>query len=171
MNWQSFSWVDWVLVAMFVISIGFSIARGFIRETLSLAVWILAIFISYLLGDELASLLGNWITDPSFRITIGMAILFILTLLVGALLNNLLSEMLEKSGLTAADRILGSFFGLARGVVIAMVLTLFVPVSIKHSVGWQHSKLVPQFQAWEIASRATVQSMGAFIHRTITHNV
>jgi len=171
MNWQNFSWIDWILVIVLITSIGIGVVRGFVREILSLAIWVFAIFNAYLLGDKLATLLGGWIIQPSLRVSAGMAILFVSTLLVGALLNHVLSEMVEKSGLTAADRILGGFFGLARGVIIAMALTLFMPATIKQTMAWRESILVPQFQSWEMGSRETVQGVGAFIHRTITHKI
>jgi len=171
MNWQSFNWIDWLVVLILLASVAISIARGFIRETLSLAVWILATLNAYLLGDEMATMLAGFISKPSLRITVGMALLFVMTLMVGALLNHVLSEMVKNSGLTAADRILGIFFGLARGVIIIMMLVLFVPANIKQANSWQQSLLLPRFQVWEAASRETVQDMGAYIHRTLTRNV
>ena len=169
LSWHSYNWVDWVIVLILLVSIGFSMARGFIRETLSLAVWVLAVFNAYLLGDKMATLLAHWISRPSLSITMGMLTLFVMTLLVGALLNHVLAEMVKKSGLTAADRILGIFFGLARGVIIAMVLTLFVPGSVSQTQGWQHSILVPSFHAWEMDSRETVQHVGDFFHHALPH--
>ena len=169
MNWHSYNGLDWIIVLILLASVGFGIVRGFVRETLSLIILILATLNAYLLGDKMATLLVDWISKPSLRVSIGMIVLFVMTLLVGALLNHVLSEMIKKSGLTAADRILGMFFGLARGIIIVMLLTLFMPASIKQTTSWQHSTLVPPFQAWELESRASVQSAGAFVHRSITH--
>lgn len=171
MNWQSFNWIDWLVVAVLLASVAIGIARGFIREMLSLVVWILASFNAYLLGDELATMLVDLISKPSMRITIAMAILFVMTLLVGALLNHVLAEMVKKSGLTSADRILGVFFGLARGVILIMMLVLFAPAYMKQANGWQQSQMLPQFQAWEAGSRKTIQNMGAYIHRTLTGKI
>jgi membrane protein required for colicin V production len=168
MNWQAFNWIDWMLVGVALVSVGIGITRGFIREVLSLVVWILATFNAYLLGDELSTMLTDLINKPSVRLSIAMAVLFVMTLLVGALLNHVFSEMVKNSGLTSADRILGIFFGLARGVILIMMLVLFTPAYMKQAKSWQQSRMLPQFQAWEAASRESVQSMGAYIHRTLT---
>lgn len=168
MNWQNFNWVDWLVIAILLASVALSISRGFVREVLSLIVWVLAALNAYLLGDEMASLLADMIDKPLLRLSVGMALLFLLTLLVGALLNYVLSEALKKTNLTAADRILGVFFGLARGVIIVMMLVLFAPGIVKHGSSWQHSHLLPRFEAWESETRVTIQNMGAYIHRTLT---
>ena len=168
MNWQNFNWMDWLIVAILLASVALSISRGFVRETLSLAVWILATLNAYLLGDEMASLMTDMISRPMLRTTIGMATLFLLTLVVGALLNHLLSEMVKSSSLTAADRILGVFFGLARGVIIVMMLVLFVPEVVKKAEGWQQSRLLPRFEAWEHETHEAIQNTGATIHRSLT---
>lgn len=168
MNWQNFNWVDWLLVAILLASVAISISRGFVRETLSLAVWLLATLNAYLLGDEMASLLTGVIDKPLLRTTAGMAILFVLTLLVGALLNHLLAEVVKKTNLSAADRILGVFFGLARGVIIIMMLVLFSPTVIRKAESWQQSRLLPRFEAWEHETHEAIQNTGAMIHRSLT---
>jgi len=91
------------------------------------------------------------------RLTLGMAALFIMTLLVGALLNYVLTEMVKSAGLTAADRILGCAFGLLRGMVILMALSFYLPNGMKQSAGWQQSLLAPHVVAWETAIRRSVQ--------------
>jgi membrane protein required for colicin V production len=163
-NWHDYNAVDAVLASILLVSVVLGIVRGLVREVLSLAVWILATLVAYLFGNKLAILLTHWIHEPTLRLTVAMAILFVLTLLVGALLVYVMSELVKKTGLTLADRLFGIFFGLARGVVIIMALTLYMPMSFKQSPAWHHSRLAPQFVAWESVSRQSVQKMGDAVH-------
>jgi len=164
-NWHDYNAVDAVLVGILLLSVVLGIVRGLVREVCSLVVWVLATLVAYLFGYKLAILLTHWIHEPTMRLTVAMAILFVLTLLVGALLVYVMSELVKKTGLTTADRLLGIFFGLARGVVIIMALTLYMPMSFKQSPAWDHSRLAPQFIAWENVSRQSVQKMGDAVHQ------
>lgn len=161
MNWHAYNWVDWLLILIVLVSIGISVVRGFVREILSVAVWVLATLNAYLLGNRMASLMTTWVAESSLRLTLGMAALFIMTLLVGALLNYVLTEMVKSSGLTTADRILGSAFGLLRGIVILMALSFYLPSGMKHGDGWRQSVLAPHVAAWETGIRRTVQRVTA----------
>ncbi|MOA37232.1 Colicin V production protein [compost metagenome] len=76
----------------------------------------------------------------------GCAILFVLTLMVGALLTHLLGMLVQATGLSGTDRLLGMIFGVARGallVVITVGLLSLAPV--QQDPWWQQSKLLPDF--------------------------
>lgn len=168
MSWTTFNWVDWLILAILAISIIVSLVRGFVREILSLTVWILATVVAYLLGDELGVLMKGWIHNESLRVDAGTFLLFIATLLIGSFFNYLLTESVRNSSLTFADRILGIFFGLLRGVVIVMMLVLFAPAGLLQSKSWQASELGPRFVAVENGWRHAVQELGSFVNRFTT---
>ena len=57
--------------------------------------------------------------------------LFIAVLLVGGLINYLLGKLVETTGLSGTDRLLGGVFGAARGLALVVVLLLvcgFTPI-------------------------------------------
>jgi len=165
LNWHDYNYADAILALILLTSMLLGIVRGLVREVFSLVAWLMATLIAYLFGPKLAVLLAHWIHEPALRLTFGMAILFVATLLVGALVIHVLSEIVEVTGLTYADHVLGSLFGLARGVIIIMALTVYLPASIKHAVAWQQSRLAPQFEAWEKLSRHSVQQAVDAVHR------
>jgi uncharacterized membrane protein required for colicin V production len=86
------NWADWTIVVILVLSSLISIKRGFVKEALSLATWILAVIIALFFSERLAVLLTDSITTPSVREVVAFAILFIATLLVGAMVNYLIGE-------------------------------------------------------------------------------
>lgn len=153
------NWADWTIVAIVVLSSLISIKRGFVKEALSLATWILAVIIALLFSERLAVLLSDSITTPSVREVVAFAILFITTLLVGAMVNYLIGELIRITGLSGTDRALGMVFGLARGFIIVMALLIFLPslVPVEQDSWWGESRLIPEFLSFEgwVRSAAT----------------
>ncbi len=141
-----FSPVDWAIIAIVVISALISLKRGFVKEALSLLIWIVAGAVAWMFGGSLAQYLVDYIQTPSARVIAGCTILFVATLLVGAMVNFLIGELIRVTGLSGTDRFLGMVFGAARGgllVVVAVGLLSLGPV--QQDQWWQQSKLVPQF--------------------------
>lgn len=76
-----------------------------------------------------------------------IAILFIATLIIGAIVNYVISQLVDKTGLSGTDRVLGACFGLLRGVLIVAALLFFVDTftNFSQSDWWKNSKLIPHF--------------------------
>ncbi|AIN59532.1 membrane protein required for colicin V production [Pseudomonas sp. TE6288] len=143
---MAFTWVDWAIIAIIAISSLISLKRGFVKEALSLLIWIVAGAVAWMFGGSLAQYLESYIQMPSARVIAGCAILFVATLLVGAMLNFLIGELIRVTGLSGTDRFLGMAFGAARGgllVVVAVGLLSLGPV--QQDPWWQESRLIPQF--------------------------
>ncbi|MCX7080076.1 MAG: CvpA family protein [Pseudomonas sp.] len=141
-----FTWVDWAIVAIIAISALISLSRGFVKEALSLLTWIIAGVVAWMFGGSLSQYLAGYIETPSARVIAGCAIMFVATLLVGAMINYLISELVRVTGLSGTDRFLGTAFGAARGallVVVAVGLLSLGPV--QQDAWWQESRLVPKF--------------------------
>jgi membrane protein required for colicin V production len=142
----AFTWVDWAILAIIAISTLISLKRGFVKEALSLLTWIVAGAMAWMFGGSAAQYLDSYIQTPSARVIGGCAIVFVATLLVGAMINFLLGELIRVTGLSGTDRFLGMAFGAARGallVVVAVGLLSLGPV--QQDPWWQESRLLPQF--------------------------
>nr|WP_238936091.1 CvpA family protein [Pseudomonas weihenstephanensis] len=141
-----FTWVDWAIVATIAISALISLKRGFVKEALSLCTWIIAGVVAWMFGGSLSEYLSGYIETPSARVIVGCTIMFVATLLVGAMINFLIGELIRVTGLSGTDRFLGMAFGAARGallVVVAVGLLSLGPV--QQDSWWQESRLLPQF--------------------------
>ena len=84
------SWFDYAIIAVVLISTLISLWRGFVREAFSLAIWVLAFWVSWSFFRELAAHLTPWIDTPSVRLGIAFGLLMLASLVVGGLVNFLL---------------------------------------------------------------------------------
>jgi membrane protein required for colicin V production len=143
---ESLNVFDWILVAIITISSVFGLLRGFVKELLSLASWVAAFFVARLFSFKLSNFMVDWIDQPQFRVIAAFVILFAVTLVVGALINNVFSRLVSATGLTATDRLFGMVFGIVRGgllVIVLVSLLLLTPVS--NDQWWQSSLIIPHF--------------------------
>lgn len=141
------TWVDFVILVIIAVSAIVSLLRGFVREALSLATWILAFVIGFTFSASLAVYFAEWISIPSLQMAAAFAILFLLTLAIGAWINYLVYKIVEKTGLSGTDRIIGVAFGAARGVLVVVVLVLLAGLTpLPDDPWWDQSRLLGSFE-------------------------
>ncbi|MBK1723758.1 CvpA family protein [Thiocystis violacea] len=141
------NWVDYSIIAIILLSALVGLARGLVREVVSLGVWILALVVAWLFHRDVADLLVSQFSQPEVRVAVAFVGLVLLTLLLGAVMAALLTAFVDKVGLTGVDRLLGLFFGGARGVVIvAMGVFLVALTPLPSEPWWQQSGMVDDFQ-------------------------
>jgi len=117
-------WIDYVIIGIIALSAIISVVRGFVKEVLSLAAWVLAFWVALTFSPQLSVLLSDYIATPSVSLFAAFAALFIVTLILSALVNHLIAAIVEKTGLSGTDRMLGVIFGLLRGAAIVTLLVL-----------------------------------------------
>lgn len=142
------NWVDYLILAIIVLSVILSVWRGFTREALSLAGWILAIWVAIIYADNLSAVLARHIASPTGRLLLAFALLFIGTLLLAALITYLVWQIIDNSGLSGTDRLLGIFFGVARGILVVALLVLLAGMTpLPREESWQHAQLMHYFES------------------------
>ena len=150
-------WVDYVILAVIGISALISVLRGFMREAISLAGWILAFWIALTFAEELAAVLERHVSVPTLRIGIAFFALFISTLLVTALVNFLVGLLVETTGLSGTDRMLGIIFGAGRGVLVVELLVILAGLTALPQDGWWHeSMLIGHFERLAVQLRGVL---------------
>ena len=147
-------WIDWVIIAIVGISTLISLKRGFVREAMSLVIWVGAFVIARTFHPSMQALLAETVETPAVRLIAAFAILFVSTLIVGALVSNGLARLVHATGLSATDRVLGTVFGLARGLIVVVVaLALLRMTPVTEDTWWQRSPMVGELVKVEEWSR------------------
>ena len=118
------SWLDYAILGVLAVSMVWGIWRGFVREVISLAGWVLAFLAANAVAGPLGDALPTSISSPEVRVLVAFLIVFIFTLSIATVAGMLLSRLLKAAGLGGLDRTLGGLFGLARGVVILLALAI-----------------------------------------------
>jgi membrane protein required for colicin V production len=136
--------VDYILLAAFFVSVGIGFFRGFIREALSLANWLLALWLAWRFSGVLDPVLAS-VSSPALKLWLGRILVFLGVLLAGALLGRLLVTLVRKSGLSGTDRTLGMVFGAGRGVLVVGILVIaFQALEMDREPWWEESVIVPR---------------------------
>ncbi len=120
------NWVDWAIIAVLTTSTLISLWRGFAREALSLLGWVAAFVLANLFADRLSNLLLNFIDNEPARYMAAFAILFVGVLLLFNLLGIVVRQLIRLTGLSLLDRLLGTVFGFARGLIILLVVVFIL---------------------------------------------
>ncbi|MEQ8408651.1 MAG: CvpA family protein [Gammaproteobacteria bacterium] len=139
--------VDAVIIAATVISCLFGLWRGLIKEVLSLLTWIAALLVARIYSEPLADTMTGLISNSGARYVTAFAVIFVVIMMAGTLLNHLMAKLMSLSGLKMTDRLLGGIFGIARGVVICLVIIFITGAFVSESEYWQQSVLIPHGQA------------------------
>ena len=152
------NWADFTIIGIVALSALISVIRGFIKEALSMLAWVAAFAVAMLFYERVANnILNEVITTPSLRYLAAWAGLFVLVLLAASLVNYLIGKMVEATGLSGTDRLLGSLFGIARGMIIVMAILVMLPsvLPVKEDLWWHQSVLIPEFLRFEDWARET----------------
>lgn len=141
---STFNWIDYTIVAIIAFSVLISVMRGFVREVVSLVIWVVAIVVSFIFYQYIAGLLVNIIHNDSVRLVISFVGLFLVTLIVGMLINYLIGQLVSNTGLSGTDRVLGIIFGIVRGVIVVVILLMIAGLTpLSKEEAWQKSVLIP----------------------------
>ncbi len=141
------NWADYCIIGVLVLSVLMGLWRGLIGEVLALVCWIVAIWVAWRYGPQVAEQFTA-IDLPSARILLGYVLCFVAVLIAGAIIGFLLRKLISGSGLTGTDRLFGMIFGLARGVALVTLIVLLLGFTpFPRDAWWHQSQLLPSFQA------------------------
>jgi membrane protein required for colicin V production len=137
---------DLIALGLVVISILISLARGFVKELISVLSWVLAAWLSVRHSQALSKYIT--FTDvQSLRVFLAFLIIFVVMVFIGATFNFMIGQFVRKTPFSAADRVLGMVFGAVRGVLILSVLVLLGGLTaLPRDTWWQDSYAIEKVQ-------------------------
>ena len=153
------NWADWSLIVIISLSSLMSLKRGFIKEALSLATWVVAFIVARTFHPNLQTILTASIEEPTLRTIAAFSILFVGTLLVGAGVNFIVGALVRLTGLSPVDRLLGVAFGLSRGIVLSVVVIAVLRLTpFSQSEWWLNSVMIENLSILEQWSRSVFEN-------------
>ncbi|MGQ7843557.1 CvpA family protein [Granulosicoccus sp. 3-233] len=141
--------VDVVILALLAIAAVVGALRGFLREAMSLLVWLAAILLTLVYTSRFAGILPiEKVGSGQTRASISALVLFAGTLMVGNFINWVVGRATRRKAIAPPDRIIGAVFAFARALVMMTLLVLManaVP-DLREETWWRESRTLPMFQ-------------------------
>lgn len=135
--------LDWVCLAVVLVSLLVGAWRGLVVEVLSVLSWIAAFVLAQWFAPDVAAHLPMAGAAEPVRYAAGFVVVMVATLFAGALLGFLISKLLSAVGMGAINRLLGALFGVLRAVVLILAAAVVVGMT-----PWQSS------EAWQASTGA-----------------
>ena len=136
---------DHLFAIILLVSGAVGFFRGFIRESIALASWLIGLWLAWHFAYIVNPWLGGALGEPGVREWTGRAIVLLLVLLFGALVGSIVSHFARRAvGIAAMDRILGAAFGLARGIIVIGLLVLAGrAANLDLETWWERTRSMP----------------------------
>ena len=139
--------IDILIAVALIISIGIGIWRGLIKEAISIAALLFAIWAALYFGPSVGDVSRSWISSDELQMWFGRILVFAVILSIGGLLSWGISKLVRLSVLSGMDRLLGGLFGVVRGIILVSLLIIGGQCAgFDNDDWWEDSKLSPHLQ-------------------------
>ena len=143
--------LDGIVVGFTLVSAMLAMVRGFSREVLSVASWVVAAAAAYFFHPIILPYVTPYIDHPTVALAAAAAVVFFIALIVVTVITMKIADFIIDSRVGALDRTLGFVYGVARGLVVLAVALLFF--------NWLVGTNPPAWVA-EAKSRPLLESIG-----------
>jgi len=139
--------IDILIAVALSISVIVGIFRGFVKEAISIAALLVAIWAALYFGPNVGEISDSWFDSQELQVWFGRLLVFLTILALGGLIGWGISKLVRLSVLSGIDRFVGAVFGAARGVLIVALFILGGEYAgFDNDRWWQESKLMPHFE-------------------------
>lgn len=144
---------DYVVLGVVVLSLLIGVWRGVVGEILALAAWVAAFLAARMLAAQAGEMIAGGL-EPVWQQVAGFVAVFVVVLILFALVRWLASLLLQAVGLAPLDRVLGAFFGIARGILVLWVVVLLAGVTtLPQQQWWRQALLAPPLETAVLAAK------------------
>ncbi|HZE61639.1 MAG TPA: CvpA family protein [Burkholderiales bacterium] len=134
------NWLDYVVLGVFALSIGWGMWRGLVREVMALVGWVIAFLATNLFAAPLADALPASLSRPEYRSLVAFIAIFFVTLVICTLGAVWLAKLVHAAGLGSVDRVFGALFGLLRALILVLAVAIVAGFTgIPRSAAWRDS--------------------------------
>jgi membrane protein required for colicin V production len=135
---------DWILSAILAASMLLGVWRGLVYEVLSVIGWIAAFVLAQWFAPTVAAQLPMESSGDTLRYAAAFILVFVASVFAAGLISALMKKVISAVGLRPVDRMLGAIFGLFRGVILLLAVSVVVHMTaLQESEWWLESKGAP----------------------------
>lgn len=120
----TWNWVDYILAAIVVASVVTAMMKGFVQELISLGSVLVGLVVAVIGYTHAAGWFEDLTKSHEVALGLGFLVLFLGTMLLGALVGVVARKLIKTAGVEWFDRLLGGVFGLVRGVLVDAILLM-----------------------------------------------
>lgn len=146
--------LDGILVGFTLVSAMLAMVRGFSREILSIASWVVAAIAAYFLYPLVLPYVTPYIDNAMIALAVAALAVFLVALIIVTVITMKIADFIIDSRIGALDRTLGFLYGAVRGVLVVAVALLFL--------NWLLGSNPPSWIA-EAKSRPLLESVGQWL--------
>ena len=128
--------LDWLCLAVLLVSMLLGATRGLVFEALSVLGWVLAFWLAQRFAADAALLLPFAESESSVRHAVGFVLVLIVAVFAGGFVAWGMQKLVHATGLRPVDRTLGAAFGALRGVVLLLILAVLAAWTPVHQAHW-----------------------------------
>ncbi|MDH3416862.1 MAG: CvpA family protein, partial [Gammaproteobacteria bacterium] len=110
--------IDILIAVAILVSVAVGVMRGFVKEAISFAALLVAIWAALYFGPQAGNISEGWISSEASQMWFGRFLVFVVVLFIGGLLGWGVSKIVQMSAMSSVDRFFGSIFGAVRGVLL-----------------------------------------------------
>ncbi len=133
---MAFTVLDVIVIVVVLISAVLAMARGFVREVLSVASWVAAVAAAYYLYGSVLPLVKPYFESNTVATIVSAAAIFFVALIVMSFITMKIADFVIDSRVGAVDRALGFIFGAARGLLLLVIAVLFFDWLVQTPPAW-----------------------------------
>lgn len=123
---MAITFLDGILIGVTLLSAFLAMLRGFSREVLSVASWVVSAIAAFLYYTLPLDFVSQYIRNEALATVASAAIVFLVVLIVVSFITIRIADFIIDSRIGPLDRTLGFIFGAVRGLLIVVIGTLFL---------------------------------------------
>lgn len=139
------NFIDYLILAVLLISLFLGFFRGFLGEAISLISWLGGLWLAWHYAYLIEPHLGGLIAEPPLNTWAARTIMLVAVLVTGWLVAGVVTYFAHQSGISLMlDRLLGMLFGVIRGIVLVSIMVMLgIQVQLDRGDWWKESRFMP----------------------------
>lgn len=139
--------IDIIIALALLASVVVGVVRGFVKEAISIAALLIAIWAALYFGPAVGDISSSWLSSEGLQMWFGRILVFAIILSIGGLLGWGISKLVRMSVLSGMDRFLGALFGTLRGILLLAVFVIGGQFAgFDKDEWWSSSRLIPHVE-------------------------